>query len=383
MRILLINVSKSKGSTGNIVTSLFNAYKELGHDAYLIYGRGPKVKEDNVYKPTLELESKIHHFISLFTGNMYGGMYISTSRIISRIKKINPDVIHLHCLNGYFVNIYKLISWLKKSNYKVILTHHADFMLSANCGYTEECENWKTCECKNCNHVKEFNGRYSLNRTHTFYKRMYKAFKDYPTDKLILTGVSPWLSSRIKESPIYSYYRVETVLNPVDDYFLKKLDIKRNDKQIFYVTPDFYDQTKTGYYIFDIARKLPDYHFIIADAKEQIIDKLGNIEVIYHPSKEKLRELYHTSMCTLILSKRETFSMVALESVACKTPVVGFKNGGTESWLGESGFVEYGDVEALCNAITLKKYSSQPAQKALRKKEICESLLSLPDIHKV
>ena len=351
MKILLINGVKSKGSTGNIVTSLFNAYKELGHDTHLIYGRGPKVKEDNVYKPTLELESKIHHLISLFTGNMYGGMYISTRRIISRIKKINPDVIHLHCLNGYFVNIYKLISWLKKSKYKVILTNHADFRVSSNCGYTEECENWKTCGCKNCKHVKEFNGRCSLNRTHHFYKKMYKAFKSYPTNKLVLTGVSPWLSSRIKESPIYSHFRVETVLNPVDEYFLEKLDIKKNDKQVLYVTPDFYDQTKSGHYLINIANKLPHYHFIVVDAKEQDIDVPSNVEVIYHPSKEKLRELYHSSICSLLLSKRETFSMVALESIASGTPVIGFKNGGTESWLGEDNFVEYGDISSLIEPI--------------------------------
>ena len=351
MKILLINVVKDKGSTGNIVSSLYRGYKELGHDAYFTYGRGSKSNDDHVYKPTLELESKLHHLLSLFTGNMYGGMHISTHRIIKRIKKIDPDVIHLHCLNGYFVNIYKLINWLKKSKYKVILTNHADFMLSANCGYTEECDNWKDCECRNCKHVKEFNGKCSLNRTHTFYKKMYKAFKDYPSDKLVITGVSPWLSSRIKEAPIYSGFNVTTVLNPVDEFFLEKLDIKRNDKQALYVTPDFYDRTKSGHYLIDIANNLPDYHFILCTAKEQHIDVPNNIEVICHPSKERLRELYQSSKCTLLLSKRETFSMVALESLASNTPVIGFKNGGTESWLGEDGLVEYGDINTLIETI--------------------------------
>lgn len=53
---------------------------------------------------------------------------------------------------------------------------------------------------------------------------------------------------------------------------------------------------------------------------------------IYRPSKERLRELYQSSKCTLLLSKRETFSMVVLESLACGTSVIGFKNGGTDSW---------------------------------------------------
>ena len=351
MNVLIINVVKSKGSTGNIVSSLYRGYKELGHDTYLIYGRGPKDNDEHTYKGTYEVESKLHHLLSLFTGNMYGGMHISTSRIIRRIKKINPDVIHLHCLNGYFVNIYRLIRWLKKSKYKVILTHHADFMLSSNCGYTEECENWKTCGCKHCKHVKEFNGRCSLNRTHHFYKKMHKAFKDYPSDKLVITGVSPWLSSRIKESPIYKDYNIQTVINPVDEFFLEKLDIKRNDKQVLYVTPDFYDQTKSGHYLIDIANKLPEYHFVLVTAKDQKIDVPNNIEVISGSNKERLREFYQSSRCTLLLSKRETFSMVALESIASGTPVIGFKNGGTESWLGEDGFVEYGDISSLIESI--------------------------------
>lgn len=351
MKTLLINTVQSKGSTGNIVTSLYRGYKELGHDTYLIYGRGPKGKEDNVYKVTLELESKLHHLISLFTGNMYGGMYLSTRRIISRIKKINPDVIHIHLLNGYYVNVYRLISWLKKQPYKVILTMHADFMMSANCGIAMDCEKWRTNECKGCQYVKSFNGRYSLNRTHHFYKKMYKAFKDYPKDRLTITGVSPWLVGRIKSSPIYKGFNVQTVLNPVDEYFLEKVDVKKNDKQVLFVTPDYYDELKGSKYLVELASKMKDYHFIVVDAKEQEIDKLDNMEVIYHPSRERLRELYQSSRCTLLLSKRETFSMVALESIASDTPVTGFKNGGTESWLGEDNFVEYGDISLLIDSI--------------------------------
>ena len=351
MRILLINVVKSKGSTGNIASSLYRGYKRLGHDTYFIYGRGPNDNDDHIYKPTLEVESKLHHLLSLFTGNMYGGMHISTSRIIHRIKKIDPDVIHLHCLNGYFVNIYRLIRWLKKSKYKVILTHHADFMLSANCGIAMECEKWRTNECRACKHVKEFNGKCSLNRTHHFYKKMYKVFKDYPKDKLIITGVSPWLVSRVRSSPIYKEYSVSSVLNPVDDFFLETIDVKRNNKQILLVTPDYYDELKGSKYLVELARKMKDYHFIVVDAKEQEIDKLDNMDVIYHPSKERLRELYQSSRCTLLLSKRETFSMVALESTISGTPVIGFKNGGTESWLGEDNFVEYGDISSLIESI--------------------------------
>ena len=353
MKILLINTVKSKGSTGNVVTSLFKAYNELGYDTYFIYGRGSKIIEDRVYKPTIELESKLHHLLSLFTGNIYGGMHISTRRIINRVKKISPDIIHIHLLNGYYVNIYLLIKWLKKQQCMIIITMHADLMMSANCGIAMGCEKWRINECKGCQFVKTFNGRHSLNRTHHFYRKMYKTFQNFQKEKLIITGVSPWLTKRIKHSPIYYGFKVQTILNPVDDFFLQEVNVKKDDKQILYVTPDYYDDLKGSKYLVEIAKYLKEYRFVVVDAKEQEIDRLDNIEVIYHPTKNKLRELYHSSLCTLILSKVETFSMVALESVACRTPVVGFKNGGTESWLGDASFVEYGDVSNLI--IKIKK----------------------------
>ena len=107
MKILLINVLYGIGSTGKIVESLFNEYKKHGNDVRCIYGRRTTKKSKCIVKRTFEIESKIHHLISKISGNIYGGMPLSTSRILRYIKKYNPDIVHLHCLNGYFVNIYK------------------------------------------------------------------------------------------------------------------------------------------------------------------------------------------------------------------------------------------------------------------------------------
>lgn len=101
--------------------------------------------------------------------------------------------------------------------------------------------------------------------------------------------------NRIKSSPIYKRFNVQSVLNPLDEYFLEKLDIKKNDKQVLFVTPDYYDELKGSKYLVELTKKMKGYHFIVVDAKEQEIDKLDNMEVIYHHSKERLRELYQTS----------------------------------------------------------------------------------------
>ena len=271
MKILLVNVTKDKGSTGRIVSSLFNEFKKQGHDVKLIYGRGPKTKHSDFFiKKTCELESKFCHLLSLFTGDLYGLMLISTHRIKKAIKKINPDVINLHCINGYFVNIYRLLKWLAKKNYKTILTMHAEFMMTGGCGYTIECNHHINCECKNCKFIKEINGKYSLNRTHHFYKKMEKSILCFSKDKLKISCVSPWLTKRFKESPIYKNYEIKTIINPVDEIFFTNSDISPylTKNNILYVTPDISDYVKTGWLIRDIARRRPDLNFTIVCGKQ-------------------------------------------------------------------------------------------------------------------
>ena len=157
MKIALINVVYNTGSTGHIVKTIFDKLTSDGNDVSVIHGRGNKIDDKNIYKKTLELESKFHHFISKLSGNMYGGMHISTHRIIRKLKKLNPEVVNIHCINGYFVNIYFLLTWLAKNNVKTVLTMHADFMMTGGCGYSVDCVNYLTKECKNCQYFKSFN----------------------------------------------------------------------------------------------------------------------------------------------------------------------------------------------------------------------------------
>lgn len=352
MKILLINSVYNKGSTGNIVKSLYEGYKELGHDAYVIYGRGEKapVKQDNhIFKSGYELESKIHHFISLFSGNMYGAMPFSTSKMKRLIRKINPDVIHVHCLNGYYVNMYSILKYLAKTNKKVCLTMHADFMMTGGCGMAEECNKYLTSSCEGCIKYKSFVSKYSLNKTKHNYLKLMKSIIRFDSNKLMVTCVSPWLRNRYLESEIYKKYEIFTVLNPVDDIFFTEKatnSIFIPENNILFVTPDILDPLKGGQYIDTIAKKLPMYHFTVVNSKKQ--NFLFNSENITYLSggleKKHLKTFYSYSLFTLLLSTRETFCMVAAESIVCGTPVVGLKNGGTESFLDSDVFISFRDI---------------------------------------
>ena len=114
MKVLQINSVYGKGSTGKITQDLHRALQDRGIDSVVCYGRGGKVREPGVYKTCGELYSKCNNLLSRFTGIMYGGCFFSTNRLIRIIQKEKPDVVHLQCINGYFVNIYRLVIWLKK-----------------------------------------------------------------------------------------------------------------------------------------------------------------------------------------------------------------------------------------------------------------------------
>ena len=103
-KILYIDVNYKKGSTGKIVYELHKGAKEKGFDSYVAYGRGKKIKENNVLKFAYNIETIFHAFMSRITGLHGYFSYFSTRRLIKYIKEINPDIIHIHELHGYFVN---------------------------------------------------------------------------------------------------------------------------------------------------------------------------------------------------------------------------------------------------------------------------------------
>lgn len=398
MKILLINVTYGIGSTGKIVESLYNSYSEQGHDVRVIYGRHSNSKDPSVMKGCFELESKIHHAFSKLSGNLYGGMHLSTLKIKRLIKKINPDAVHLHCLNGYFVNIYSLIKFLKKNHIRTILTNHADFMFTANCGYALDCENWKSDGCKNCKHVKSFNGKISLNRTSHFFKKMKKAFEGF--EELTITNVSSWLNERSKSSDILKAFENETVLNPVAPVFFDKseenpyikLGLSESTKKILYVTPNFNEKEKGGYWLETIANKFKDKDvkfILISSVKEGIKIDSNNIIVIKEKITQKeLASYYQYADCTLLLSERETFSMVVAESLASGAPVVGFKAGGPETiCIPEHAiFVDQKDINSLVNSIEKtieikhdKNLISEKAKAKYHEKEISKEYLKIAE----
>ena len=374
MKILLINVTYDIGSTGKIVKCLHEDFLKRGHDSKVIVGRRSSTFNNRVLKFTSELESKVCHMISKINGNLYGGMHFSTGRIIKFIKKEKPDIVHLHCVNGFFVNVYKLLTFLKKNNIGTVLTNHSDFMFTGNCGCALGCQKWKVGGCERCGFVHSFNSKISLDLTHRYFQKMKKAFENF--GNLSITNVSEWLALRSASSIIQkSIKKNSTILNPIDDSLFSNFvnnPFETKHKNVFYCTADFNNPEKGGERIFVIASAMPNVDFWIKSSTEPNTKrKMSNVHFINE--NISLKDYYHYADSTIILSKAETFSMVVAESLFCGTPVVGFKCGGPESIAIDdfSFFVEQDDVESfvesLKKAFLLKSKSAEIIYRAKEK----------------
>lgn len=399
MKILQINCVYKKGSTGKIVYDIHTELQKRGIESVVCYGRGEKIKEKNVYKTCGELYSKLNNLFSRITGLMYGGLFFSTNKLISIIKKESPDVVHLHCINGYFVNIYRLISWLKKSGIRTVLTLHAEFMHTANCGHAFDCEKWKT-GCGNCPRLKKETLSWFFDSTHRSWSKMKKAFDGFENKNLIVTSVSPWLMNRAKQSPILQDKKHCVVFNGLASDIFKIYDTKSlkiqhgitDEKIVFHATPQFNDDPqhiKGGYYVLQVAKNMQNENvkFFIAGDYPKDLKVPQNVILLGKVSNQLLLAQYYSmANVTLLTSKKETFSMVCAESLCCGTPVVGFKAGGPEqiSLPEYSTFVEYGDVKMLTREVRSfltdsfnRQKISEAATSVYRKDRMLEEYISV------
>lgn len=364
MKVLQVNCVYGEGSTGKIVAELHKQLLDAGMESVVCYGRGKKNTQEGIYKTCGELYSKVNHFNAKIRGQLYGGCHHSTRKLCSVIKREKPDVVHLQCINGFFVNIWSLLEWLKKNNIKTVLTLHAEFMYTANCGHARDCERWKS-GCGHCPQLKTDIRSFGIDGTNSSWKKMRRAFEGF-SHNLIVVSVSPWLKMRAMQSPFLADIEHCVVMNGLDTdvFYRRNTETLRqrypeDKKLVLFATTcltDKPDDLKGGRYVIELAKRVERDNIIIlvAGNYEENLSFPSNMILLGRiDSQELLAQYYSMVDLTILTSLRETFSMVTAESLCCGTPVVGFEAGGPETIaLPEySCFVEQGDVGALAEAM--------------------------------
>ena len=361
MKILQVNVVYKVGSTGKITADLHNELLRKGHQSVVCCSRLKNNDDKNVINLCNVQYSRFNVLVNRFSGFLHGGCFISTNKLINNIKKEKPDIVHLQCINGAFVNIHKLLKWLNKNHIKTICTLHAEFMYTGGCSYTIECDKWKT-GCGNCERIKTELRSLFFDRTHQAWMRMKKAIEGFA--ELTLVPVSQWIGNQVAQSPIYAGIPQQVIHNGINVECFGKIDshqaelIKRKyniplDKKIvLHVTPNFAFEEKGGEYFKTLVEMLPeDYFAVVVGNNAPSTDKIIGINFL--ENQQELAYFYSMADVFVITSKNDNYPTVCLEANCCGTAVVGFDVGGVKETIGQGmgDVVPPFNVEMMCEKV--------------------------------
>lgn len=380
MRVLLIDVNCKDSSTGRIVYDLYTNINASGDVAAVCYGRGKKIVEPNIFKFGLDWETWLHAMLTRVTGYTGCFSYFSTRRLLRFIKDFRPDVVHIHELHAYFVNIKPLLTYLKREGIRTVFTLHCEFMYTGKCGHAMECEQWKTL-CTKCPRVRAYPSSLVFDRTKEMFLQKKKLYDDF--DNMMITAPSAWLMDRAKMSILGDKPGVvipngidTDVFRPSDSSELRALlGIASDEKVVLALAPHVMSDSKGGKHVVEIAEELRNekIRFIMVGADDPTVLVPENVILkgaIY--DKALLAQYYSLADLFVICSSRENFPTTCLEAQCCGTPVYGYDAGGTrETLLGDADvLVEYGNTLELAGKIRTAPYKTEESVLSLREKAV-------------
>ena len=159
MKVLMINVCCGKGSTGRICTDLAKELESLGHTVKIAYARDgvDEQYKKNAIKIGSEADVKLHALKARLMDAAGFGSKKATITLVEWVKQYDPDVIHLHNIHGYYINIDILFSYLRSCGKKIIWTLHDCWAFTGHTAYCDvvNCERWIT-GCYDCPAVRKY-----------------------------------------------------------------------------------------------------------------------------------------------------------------------------------------------------------------------------------
>lgn len=370
MKVLQINTVYGTGSVGRICMELYEISEQNGIEAYMAYGRGQLHPEINGYKIGSARDFTEHVLWNFFRGESGFHSTMLTKAFLIYLDEIDPDVIHLHNIHGFYLQTELLFEYLKKKNKKVIWTLHDCWPFTGHCAYFDyiACEKWKT-GCKDCIiHARAYPYALFCDSTARIYPRKKEAYCG--VRNLTIVTPSNWLAGLVKQS-FLKEYRIKVIPNGID---LTKFrpDIPIPDSLLktglFGTEAEAKKSGQTGEgavertpYILGVAnvwehRKGLTFFERMAEENQRLYKETGSVpfrivlvglkpkqlrslrrkydsHVLYAmqrtQSTEELACLYANAAVYVNATLEDNFPTTNLEALACGTPVITFQTGGS------------------------------------------------------
>lgn len=363
MKILQINtVYRNGGSTGRIVYDLQKIHEQNGIESFVAYGyKTDSAESEN----TRFLQSSLRRKWNILKTRLFArhGFYnvTETKRLIRYMDEVNPDVIHLHNIHNHFVNVEMLFDYIKAHDIPVVWTLHDCWSFTGWCAYFDyaRCDKWKT-GCHHCPSKHDYPSTWFFDRSESNYRKKKEVFGE--VRNLTLVTPSQWLADLTRES-FLKEYPVEVIHNGTDTevFHPVETDLKSRlgiaGKKMILAIAAKLAKRKGADYLLQIPAKLRDDEVLVmlglTEGQVQSLPKEKCIGVTYTNSVQELAEYYSAADVFINPTLEDNFPTTNIEALACGTPIVTFKTGGSVEVIDEhTGIVvEQGDLDVMLGAV--------------------------------
>lgn len=368
--LLQINSVVNTGSTGRIAEQLGVLAISQGWESYIAYGREARESQSRLIKIGSKWDVNFHAIGSILTDRHGLFSKFATNRFLQQVDIIQPDVVHLHNLHGYYINVPMLLRYLKQKNIPTVITMHDFWLMTGHCAYiNQSCDRWKT-GCGNCPRLNQYPAA-KFDNTKANWKWKASLFVDMPN--VTLVPVSYWLGRYVDES-LLKNVKQNVIYNGIDTNVFKPFDggasVVGVDWSKFTIMAIATRWTEANGYqdVMKLSSIIPDNsQIIMVGLDEQQMSNLPKniIGFCKTESFTQLQELYTKSDVIFNPNREVTFGLVTVEAMACGTPAIVLRDTAGEEIVDEqTGFV----VDTIEGVIDLI-----PRIRALEKKKMSDA----------
>lgn len=352
MKVVQINATCGIGSTGKICVGISQELTKRNIENYILYS-----SKSNGYELGIKCSNDIYIKLQALKSRLFGNYGFNskkvTQKIIYELERIKPDIVHLHNIHGHDCNLKILFTYFKENNTRLIWTFHDCWAFTAYCPHFTmmKCDKWRT-ECSQCVQMREYSWFFDKSKG-VFQK------KKRLLEGLDLTIVTPsqWLADMVHQSFLKGY-PVKVINNgidlaifkPIQSDFRQRYSIE-NKKIVLGVS--FGWNARKGLDVFiDLAKILSSsYQIVLVGTDDKIDRQLPDSVISIHrtQNQQELAEIYSAADVFVNPTREENYPTVNIEAIACGTPVITFRTGGSPEILDETcgEVVNCDDIDAL------------------------------------